>query len=277
MASYYYLVSSLPVLVIENGNSRIDIVELFEYIKNNTESADWKYIESVLFLNDIKNLVGVIAENHQLPVPHPGFNTLSNLPEGIINEYHLNIDHLPAFMQKVIEENDDKFGNMSLLSIENMFLQEYLNLLNQSNNWFVGKYAMFDFALRNILSALNCRKYGLPVDSMLLHEDGTFSALGKSSAKDFGLADQYPYIIQLADLIDHISLNDLDLFVDRLRWEEADNLASTSIFEVENILAYIIKLGIVKRRMEQNKESGKERVDFLTMQAVQKLEIPVGK
>ena len=276
MASYYYLVSSLPVLNIENGNARLDIMELFDYMKNNTENLDWKHVESVLYLNDIKNLVGVIAENHQLPVPHPGFNNFSNLPEEIINEYHLNLDHLPAFMQKVIEENDDKFGSMSLLSIENLFLQEYLNLLNQSNNWFVRKYAMFDFALRNILAALNCRKYGL-VDSMLLHEDGTFSALGKSTAKDFGLSDQYPYIIHLADLIDHSSLSDLDLFVDRLRWDESDNLASSSIFEVENILAYIIKLGIVKRRTEQNKESGKERVDFLTMQAVQKLEIPVGK
>ena len=277
MASYYYLVSSLPVLDIENGSSRLDTMELFEYIKDNIEHSDWKHVESILYLNDIKNLVSVIAKNHQLPVPHPGFNRFSTLPEEIINEYHNNLDLLPAFMQKVIEENDDKFVSMSLLSTENLLLQEYLIFLNQSSNRFVREYAMFDFELRNILAALNCRKYGMPVDSMILHEVGTFSALGKSAAKDFGLSDQYPYIIQLADLIDHISVTDLELFVDRLRWDESDNLASSSIFEIENILAYIIKIGIVNRRTEQNKESGKERVDFLTMQAVQKLEIPVGK
>ena len=277
MASYYYLVSSLPVLDIENDNMKSDIMELFEYIRTNTESSDWKHIESVLYINDIKNLVGVIAKNHQLPRPHPGFNPLSKLPEEIINEYHNNLDRLPAFMRSVIEENDDKFANMNLADIENLFLQEYFNLQKDSDQRFVSAYAKFDLALRNILAALNSRKQQQAIDTMLLEDDETQHALSKSSAKDFGLSDQYPYITQLADLIEHASISDLDLFVDQLRWEQSSALSSGSIFEIDNILAYIIKLGIVKRRTERSKDSGKERLEFLTMQAIQNLEIPVGK
>ena len=252
-------------------------MELFEYIRHNTESSDWHYIESILYLNDIKNLVNIIAHNHQLPDPHPRFNYFSNIPEEVINEYHNNLDRLPLFMRKIIEENDDKFGGMNLLTIENLFLQEYLHQSLQASLRFIRAYVSFDFSLRNILAALNCRKHRQPVESMLLQEDDTLNTLSKSSAKDFGLTEQFPYIVQLADLIDNDSISDLDLFVDRLRWEESDNLASSSIFEVENILAYIIKLGIVNRRTEHDNQSGKDRVDFLTMQAVQNLEIPVGK
>lgn len=275
MTGYYYLIASLPVLAIENDALKSDPDELFNYIRTNLNAGDISVLNQILYQNDIKNLIRIIAETHQNPSPHPEFETFSSVPEEVINEYHYRLNELPIFMQKVIEESDIKFGEMSLLEIENRFLEAYYEFTSQSENSFIRSFFEFDQKLKNVLTAINCKKSGIDIEKMLLENEDSRHQLIRSSAKDFGLSGQLTYISRLIELSESASILELNHFIDQLRWQYATELTSISFFSLDNVLAYSIQLEIVKRIKSTDKETGKGRLDNLIHQAISQLEIPV--
>jgi vacuolar-type H+-ATPase subunit C/Vma6 len=275
MTGYYYLVASLPVLALENESQKIDPYDLFNYIRENLDTEDLPFFNQILHLNDIKNLVRMIADTHRLPLPHPEFETFSSLPEETINEYHYRLDEMPGFIQNIIEQYDGKFGELDMHEMENLFLKAYYDFLSQSKNSFIRSFAKFDLKLRNVFTAVNCKKHGYSLEKMLI-EDGEISQqLIRSSAKDFGLSGQLPYITRLIELSENASVPELKLFIDQLRWQYASELTSGSFFSIDNLLAYLIQLEVLMKRKIANVEQGKERLDNLIDQAMKQLEIPV--
>ncbi|MCK5370471.1 MAG: DUF2764 family protein, partial [Cyclobacteriaceae bacterium] len=110
----------------------------------------------------------------------------------------------------------------------------------------------------------------------LLEDLETTPVLVKSSAKDYGLVEKFEYINQVIELIENEQILKLDQYVDALRWSYCDELTSVSFFKIDNLLAYILKLMILSRRIDLNDESGMERLNHLTGKALKQLEIPEG-
>ncbi|MCG8309866.1 MAG: DUF2764 domain-containing protein [Cytophagales bacterium] len=273
MTGYYYLVSSLPVLDMDSKSINYDITELYRTIRQNTEAADRIYLRELLYINDIKNLVSTIAVNRQLPRPHVHFQKFSSIPKEIIEEYHVHSDQLPSFIRDILETYEGKFNEMSMLEIERLLLQSYFEILQKSKNKFNRNYAAFELSLRNMMKAINSRTPADLNDDEILDDERTSGALEKSSAKDFGLSEQFPFINQLIVHIENRAVKELDDFTDRLRWNFCDELTSASFFEIDNILAYIIKLDIISRHIELDDEKGRDRLEYLTTQALENLEI----
>ena len=276
MTNYYYLVASLPELDLENVNKKFDWEEVYENIRVNIDSEDYMYLKQLLYRNDIKNLVNVIAENHQYPFPHTKFSSPSTLGKELIKEYLGYTDQLPYFIQHVLEEYGDKFQSMNPLQIENLFLQSYYKYVVKSTNVFIAHFSAFDLHLKNIITAVNCRKNKKSIEENLLGDLETTPVLVKSSAKDFGLAEKFEYINQVIELIENEHIWKLNQYVDSLRWSYCDELTSVSFFKIDNLLAYILKLMMLSRRIDLNDEAGMERLNHLTGNALQQLEIPVG-
>ena len=141
---------------------------------------------------------------------------------------------------------------------------------------FIAHFSAFDLHLKNIITAVNCRKNKKSIEENLLEDLETTPVLVKSSAKDFGLAEKFEYINQVIELIENEHIWKLDQYVDTLRWSYCDELTSVSFFKIDNLLAYILKLMILSRRIDLNDEAGMERLNHLTGKALQQLEIPVG-
>ncbi len=275
MTGYYYLVASLPVLALEEESQKFDPNELFNYIRTNLDAEDLPVFNQILYLNDIKNLVRMIAETHQKPLPHPDFEPFSCFPEDTINEYHYRLDEFPVFFQTVIEQHDEKFGELDMLEIENLFLKAYYDYLGESQNTFIRSFSNFDLKLRNTFTAVSCKKHGYTLERMLIEDEEISQQLMRSSAKDFGLSGQLPYITRLIELSENASVPELNLFFDQLRWQYASELTSISFFSIDNLLAYIIQLEIIMKRKIANIDHGKDRLDKLIEQAMKHLEIPV--
>lgn len=276
MSTYYYLIASLPELHLEADKIKFDLDEIFDNIRSNIGEEDLGYLKFLLHINDIKNLVKVILEIYQFRAPHNKFTFPANFQADILNEYHLNLDLFPTFTQLVIEENEDLFMSMDPLRIENLFLQAYYNLASDCPNEFIRNFLSFDLSLKNIITAINCRKKDKSIEDYILEDEETSPALTKSSARDFGLSDKFPFINQLEELIDNGEVIKLESFVDKLRWSYCDELTSTSFFSIDNLLAYTVKLIILKRRLGHDQEKGIERLTELTEEALSQLEIPVG-
>lgn len=277
MAKYYYLVASLPVLDPDTGAKNLDWEDLFADIMANLQDTDRPLIDWLLYQHDIKNLINAIARHQQKLQPHHGFTLPATVPEEIIENYHQNIDELPVFLQKALDEHEDRFAAMNLRQIENLLLQSYLHSGTGNPSGFIARFADFELHLRNILAATHARTQDKDIKEQILDDEETSGPLSKSSSKDFGLADKYEYVTRMVELIQQGEVWKLDDFLDRLRWQVVDNLTTASFFDIDNVLAFIVKLLIVKRRLGLSEERGKARMQTLTEKAINKLEIPIGK
>ena len=276
MANYYYLIASLPDINLDDIDIKFDIDDILQSIEANLSSEDLAFYHELLYINDIKNLVKAIATAHHHPVPHQYFAALSSIGEDIIVNYKKDTDGLPKFISDILEEKEERFDDLSISKIENMFLQSYFEKLQVSDCIFIKKFAKFNISLLNIITALNCRKQDLKIEDSILDDEETSKNLIKNTGKDFGLSDQFEYINQLEEYIDSGSVWELESYVDKLRWRFCEEVTSPLFFQVDNILAYIVKLSIIRRRTTQDIEKARERLQMLTNQALETLEIPQG-
>lgn len=72
--------------------------------------------------------------------------------------------------------------------------------------------------------------------------------LERSSAADFGLRGELPYIdAVIAAVNDEANLVEKEHKIDLIRWNEAAELATFDYFDVNAILSYLVRINIVAR------------------------------
>ena len=260
MAKYYYLVASLPDLSLEQDYSKLNPEEIYANIVQNLEEEDRKFLRLFLLQDDLRNLVNLLSSNYRFLEPYPYFFTPSNFTEEQINEFHYHLDDLPAFVVRLLEENEDEFKSLDPGRIESIFFNEYYQQCLRSENNFISTYFAFDLSLRNIIAGLNCKNYDLEVARHTLDDIATSGAIRKSNAKDFGLSEYFPYITKIQELIDSGDVIKLEKYVEELRWKYVDEITSASFFDINVILGYTTKLLMIKRQTQFKPEEGSERV-----------------
>jgi hypothetical protein len=276
MASYYYLVASLPDLSLEQDHSKLDVEEVYENIVQNLEDDDIEDLKLFILQNDLRNIVRVICSNHGLKLPYPFFFQPAFFTIEQIEELHSNLDILPGFLVRLLEENEDDLKEMDPRQIESLFFNAYYEQCQNSSNSFIRTYSSFELSLRNIIAGLNSRKYDKDAAEHLLDDLYTFGAISKSNARDFGLSDFFPYITKLQELIDAGDVMKLEAFVEELKWNYVEEITSASFFDINVILGYTTKLLMIKRKTQFKPEEGSKRVVSIIDEAMKNLEVPVG-
>ena len=72
--------------------------------------------------------------------------------------------------------------------------------------------------------------------------------LRRSSAADFGLRGELPYVDALiAAVNDETNLVEKERKIDLIRWNEAVELATFDYFDIDAILSYLVRVNIVAR------------------------------
>jgi hypothetical protein len=104
---------------------------------------------------------------------------------------------LPVYLRLFIEKytNDNKKADQAPWAtvLAGMFYEEML----EHTNAFVREWFDFDLNLRNVLTALNCRKLNRPVEGQLAGTNTVSEAIRRNNSGDFGLGREYSYIERL--------------------------------------------------------------------------------
>ncbi|MDE7128833.1 MAG: DUF2764 domain-containing protein, partial [Alistipes sp.] len=88
--------------------------------------------------------------------------------------------------------------------------------------------------------------------------------LVRSSAADFGLRGELPYIDSVITAIaDESDLVEKEHKIDLIRWNQADELSVFDYFNINTILSYIVKVDIVARWSVLSPEKGRQMLDRL--------------
>lgn len=267
MGSYYYLISGLPEVKLSDSKVKYDINEITQNILSNLSDKDIKLFNYFIYQNDNKNLVNVIALSKGLFSPYSVHLEPSIFSKEEIQKY-VNLSNLPNYMVKFLEDNKNTEWE-NIRHIENSLLSLYYEEMIQTGNAFIREYALFMRNLKNILAALNGKALGFSEDEIskeLIGDYPLISALTKSSAADFGLGREIPYINSIIDTfnssdkadpynLENVECSLVNGFLDRL--------TSIKSFTTDNLFAYYINLTYAVSINGRNEEEGKKHLQTL--------------
>lgn len=267
MGSYYYLISGLPEVKLSDSKAKYDINEITQNILSNLSDKDIKLFNYFIYQNDNKNLVNAIALSKGLFSPYFVHLEPSIFSKEEIQKY-ANLSNLPNYMVKFLEDNKNTEWE-NIRHIENSLLSLYYEEMIQTGNAFIREYALFMRNLKNILAALNGKALGFSGDEIskeLIGDYPLISVLTKSSAADFGLGREIPYINNIIDTfnssdkadpynLENVECSLVNGFLDRL--------TSIKSFTTDNLFAYYINLTYAVSINGRNEEEGKKHLQTL--------------
>ena len=86
----------------------------------------------------------------------------------------------------------------------------------------------------------------------------TTTWLRRSSASDFGLRGELPYIdAVIAAVNDESNLLEKEHKIDRIRWQQAVDLAAEDYFNVNAVLSYLVRINLVARWTQLDEARGR--------------------
>ena len=89
--------------------------------------------------------------------------------------------------------------------------------------------------------------------------DETSQQLKRSSAADFGLRGDVPYLeAVIAAVNDETNLVEKERKIDVIRWNQAEELSTFDYFNINALLAYLVKVNIVARWTRLDETQGRE-------------------
>ena len=267
MGSYYYLISGLPEVKLSDSKAKYDINEITQNILSNLSDKDIKLFNYFIYQNDNKNLVNAIALSKGLFSPYFVHLEPSIFSKEEIQKY-VNLSNLPNYMVKFLEDNKNTEWE-NIRHIENSLLSLYYEEMIQTGNAFIREYALFMRNLKNISAALNGKALGFSGDEIskeLIGDYPLISALTKSSAADFGLGREIPYINSIIDTfnssdkadpynLENVECSLVNGFLDRL--------TSIKSFTTDNLFAYYVNLIYAVSINGRNEEEGKKHLQTL--------------
>lgn len=267
MGSYYYLISGLPEVKLSDSKAKYDINEITQNILSNLSDKDIKLFNYFIYQNDNKNLVNAIANSKGLFSPYSVHLEPSIFSKEEIQKY-TNLSNLPNYMVKFLEDNKNTEWE-NIRHIENSLLSLYYEEMIRIGNVFIREYALFMRNLKNILAALNGKALGFSGDEIskeLIGDYPLISALTKSSAADFGLGREIPYINNIIDTFNSSDKADpynLENVECSLVNEFLDRLTSIKSFTTDNLFAYYVNLTYAVSINGRNEEEGKKHLQTL--------------
>lgn len=274
--NYYYLISSLPELRLDDYKEPYRVNEFIEELYANLEPMDAEYVQDILYMNDNPNIIDIICGSANTWLDARGNWTFKEMKSLIENPQIMDEKSNSYILEAINSLNGLKNESSAInrYQAEELLLGGFYKKMMQHDNFFIRNYFTFDFRLRNILLAINKRKFNIDEIKLLETEDDeVLQRLKTSTANDFGLSASVDYIQPLLDVFEKDDIVYREKFIDQLRWDMIDQINTFSYFKVDVLFGYLIKLMIVERWLAMGVKSGQEaftKISKIDMELINK-------
>jgi hypothetical protein len=260
--SYYYLVAGLPDIVLDNTKKGLTLDAFISDVSEQIHENDVSLLSLFRLPFDNKNLVNLLEKQEKK------FDERGNFSQDILEQEIKQPDSLPFYMKTFLEAYKEEKLPFPELSFEDQLNWLFYDEATDHDNPFIRDWLIFDLDLRNVLAGLNCRKMArnregdFSLAQSIICKNDVTELIHKSNAPDFSLSNKLPWIEKV------VSLNSDDLVeyeksIDTLRWDILNELTIFTYFQIETILAFIVKLDMVERWQKLDPETGKEKLEKL--------------
>lgn len=255
--NYYSLVSGLREYTLDSDRKGFDPLAIRAEVLEELSSSDARQVELLYTYYDCENLAARRAGR-------TAHNALGNLTAEQIHEELQHPSLLPEELQQVVRafadpEGEDAEEVNTTQRFEKALFAAYYALCQRKGSRFLKSWSAFDCNLRNVTAALTARELGRSVEEVTVGGGEIVEQLERSSASDFGLRGELAYIDTLiAALQDEQNIIEKEHKVDMIRWNESLELSVFDYFDLNAILAYLVRLNIVARWSLLDAERGRE-------------------
>lgn len=251
--SYIAFIAGLPDISADDRKLSITLKNFNEAAADYLSSKDRAMLDLLLMTEDNKQIVRLLENQEpdtQLDTVFP-LNVLQAEVEGV------EVSKLPKYLQTFI--SDYKGGKIKEgESAENILSASYYSALKSCGNKFIAEYAEFSMNFKNLVAALNCRKFGKSIADEIIGNNAFCAELKTSQLKDFGLADENEWVAQVVALMASPNLVEREKGLDSVMWNYLDEALTFKYFSVEILIAYVLKLKSLERWSKMDTESGRK-------------------
>ena len=244
---YYYVVASLPRLSLDDNTQRYRLDNFIADAHKLLCDEHMGFVCDILCSYDVSLIIDAL-----LGLEKPRFNRAGNYTFDKIKRSLESGEYIfDNFINKfLIEYNRDKKEKpLNRAELQDSLMDKFYEKMINHPNRFIREYFLFDRNLRNILVALNKRKFKDSLDDYVgsQEEDDVIISLKESSQGDFGLSHEIDYLAQLIEHFQNDDIVTLEKYIDELRWNKIDAINTFNYFEIDMILGYLIKFMLVER------------------------------
>ena len=260
--NYYALVAGLREYTLDADAKGFDAKEIVEEILEVISKSDAAAVRLLYTYYDCENLINLRNGSS-------AHNALGNLSREEIEAEMANPTHLPQRIANVIRAYANPEGEESEMvdvgkRFEKSLFEAYYEECAQSKCRFLREWSSFDRTLRNILAAAVARSQSRPIEEVTIGEGDVVEQLQRSSAADFGLRGEYAFVDGVIVAVnDEQNLLEKERKIDLIRWNEAGELVTFDYFDINAVMAYLVKVNMVARWSVLDVRHGREMFERL--------------
>ena len=249
--NYYCLIAGLPEISPDDKKLSLSVHELRTYLNDYLTKKETDIINLFFYPNDNAQILRLLQKQEADPNLQTVF-TASQLEDEIQDPMFV-----PSYIKDYILhlQKEEREGANRLPEVE--LSERYWNFMLSQKNKFVKKYAEFSMNVKNLITALNCRKYHLDIEKEVIGDSHFSKQLRTSHAKDFELSNDYPYVDEVLTLFEKDNTAEREYRIDMLYWKFLDEITEHKYFTFDNVIAFMLKLMVLERWSKMTTEQGK--------------------
>lgn len=262
-SEYYCLVAGLRDYALDSDTKGFDARAIIDEVIDGISSRDARAVRLLYGYYDCENIAAMRSGRQS-------FNPLGNLTrEELAEELKQPGGRLPSRVAAVVrayaEPEGEEAEELDMnRRFEQALFEAYYAECARSSSRFLRAWSLFDRNLRNMTAAVAARAAGRPVEEVIVGEGEVADQLRRSSAADFGLRGELPWIdAVIAAVNDEQNLVEKEHKIDVVRWNESVELAAFDYFNIDALLAYLVRVNIVARWAQLDARRGREMFDRL--------------
>ncbi len=239
--NYYYLVAGFPELSPDQKKLPFSLLELKQELAIHLHKDDYRLVSYLFLEYDNQNLLNLLLKTGK------EFNPAGNFTREFLADELKDPEKLPGYMKLFLENYKNNTPVKPKLSPENQLAWHYYDFLLGLKNDFLYKWFWFERDVKNIFAIFNARKYGFDLESQVIGDYELTENARRSLSKDFGLANEYSYIEDIAEIYGETDFVNQEMAIDQLKWEYLNDMTVFSSFTLEKVLSLVIKFMITER------------------------------
>ncbi len=276
MGNYYSLVAGLPDLLPEDTKLRYQLTDFRHDLEENLSRQDLRTLGIFFLKYDNSNLLE-LYKNPEAELKAKGTLETHDLLD-LIRLFKEEdqprdnkiIPYFRTFLPALLSEQ----ALVETMSWEDQLTSLYYDYATQVDNHFISAWFSMNLHLINVLTALNCRKYGLNIEASILGTNEVSDALRTSHAKDFGLLPIFPEIDEIIKIAEIEDFFERERKIDLFRWNWLEENGFFHYFDVERLFIYLVKLDMLERWTLLEKTTGQKIFRDLVLKMKKAFEFP---
>ena len=269
MGQYYYLISGLPELQHDDQKLKLTLAEFKTELLEHLSEADLKVIRYFFIQFDNANLLRFL-DNDEAELDPLGNLSRENWQDILLlfNESDEPVyKGMPDYLKKFVPAYRQEKPLYPNMSWDDQLTSLFFDYAISCKNEFISEWYSYNLNITNILTAMNCIKYGFDRESSIVGSGELAEAIRFSNSRDFGIAPVFPEVEEVLRLAEESDLYERERKIDLMKWNWLEEKGFFHYFDIEHVFVYLIRLQMLARWVRLEKETGlkifREMIDQL--------------